>query len=341
MLAFPGAASAAQSDFHGVSVLEYPSAAELQRMKRGGVDVVRLPIYWQRIEPAPGQRVWSGYDALFAATASAGLEILPHLHLSPSWMNVNPQRPTLDSLEDLQAWTRFVTDFAARYGRNGHFWKLNPTIPANPLESYQIWNEPNLRFFWGGRPSPKGYMRLLQAARAGLRQADPAAEVITGGLFREPRRGTGVSAVKFLDRLYRQPGARKAIDAVGLHPYASKPSGVVEAVASARRVMKARKDRAGKIWVTEFGWSVAGLGLRFSPVRANPAQQARRLKRTYRLLAGRRDLRVQRALWFSWHDFDSDPNAEEFWIYRMGLFDLDGNPRPAWTAYASAAGGSP
>lgn len=334
-------ATAAGEAFYGVSVLETPSPAEFQTMSRGGVDTVRLPIYWEGIERTPGARVWSRYDALFAATATAGVEVLPLLHLSPSWMNANVQRPPLGRPEDLQAWTRFAADFAARYGRGGTFWTLNPTIPARPLTAYQIWNEPNLRFFWGGRPNPKGYMRLLRAARAGLQQGDPAAHVVSGGLFREPRRGTGVSAVKFLDRMYRQPGARAAIDAVGLHPYASRPKGVVDAIAASRRVMRARKDAKTPVWVTELGWAVAGLGLRGSPVKATPRQQAQRLKRTYRLLKARSDLRVKRAFWFSWRDFDSDPNAEEFWIYHMGLFDQAGNPRPAWNAFAAAAGGIP
>lgn len=330
-----------RANFFGVAILETPSVTELQTMKRGGVDVVRVPVFWELVEFSPGARVWTRYDNLFAATASAGLDVLPHFHTSPSWLYSNQQRPPLARPEHLAAWSRFVADFAARYGDGGLFWTLNPTIPRRPLRDYQVWNEPNLRFFWGGKPNAKQYMRLLRATRGALRSADPRSQVITGGLFRAPRRGTGVEAVKFLNRLYRQRGARKTIDGVGLHPYAPRPPGVIDAVAAARKVMKRRKDGKGRIWVTEFGWAVGGLGLRGSPVKAKPKQQARRLKRTYRLLLKRRDLRVRRAFWFSWRDFDFDPNAKEFWIYRMGLFNLAGTPRPAWKAYARIAGGAP
>jgi hypothetical protein len=337
-----GAAAAPKEGFHGVAILETPSVAELQTMKRGGVDIVRVPIYWESVESSPGLRNWARYDQFFAATAAAGLEVAAHLHLSPSWMYANQQRPPLAAPAHLAAFQRFVRDFADRYGTGGLFWTLNPTTPYRPVTAYQLWNEPNLKFFWGGKPNPRGYIRLLRATRDALLGADTAGRIVTGGLFRAPRKGYGMPADRYLDRLYRQPGARELIDIVGLHPYAPTPREVVRGVADARRVMKARRDGSAKIWVTEFGWSVGGTQFKFSPVRANRKQQAGRLKQSYRMLQGRGKLGVARAFWFSWRDFDFNQTpAQDPWIFRMGLFDLAGKPRPAWRAYAGVAGGTP
>ena len=100
--------------------------------------------------------------------------------------------------------------------------------------------------------------------------------------------------------------------------------------------MNRHRDRAASILVDEFGWTVSGLGHKQSPFRATLGQQANRLATTYRLLDSRPGLGISTAMWFSWRD-----GAENLWIYRMGLFDVAGQPRPAWTAYARAAGGTP
>jgi hypothetical protein len=52
-----------------------------------------------------------------------------------------------------------------------------------------------------------------------------------------------------------------------------------------------------------------------------------------------RRLRLQRAFYFSLADFD--PQNSGSWQSRMGLFGLDGQPKPAWFAFARAAGGQP
>jgi hypothetical protein len=304
---------------------------------------MRVPVYWESVEPAPGAlRNWSRYDAIVGAAASSGLDVLAHLHLSPSWLYGNQQRPPLATPAHLAAWQQFTGDFARRYGPGGLFWLINPTIPKRPVTNYQLWNEPNLKFFWGGKPNARGYIRLLAATRSSLRAVDPSSLVVTGGLFRAPRKGFGMPAVKYLKALYRQPGAREVIDAVGLHPYAPRPPDVIDAVAEARRVMKRKRDASASIWITEFGWSTGGIGHKYSPVKASRKQQAARLKRTYRLLRKRGDLAIQRAFWFSWRDYDNNNSpAQDEWIYRMGLFDLAGKPRPAWFAYATVAGGTP
>jgi hypothetical protein len=332
-----GTAPAQGRALFGVSTLDYPYAGELQTMRRGGVDVVRLSIYWQRVEPNPGApRDWITYDALFGAAANAGVRILPLLHGSPRWVNANFQRPPLQAAWKWQAWARFVQDFAARYGASGTFWKLHPSLPYLPPTAWLVWNEPNLRYFWGGKPSPRRYLSLLRITSTALHAADPSALVLVGGLFEHARQGFGTPASRFLQALYRLRGARNWFDGVALHPFAVKPRGVVANVARSRRVMNRHGDAAKPIWVDEFGWTVRGVGFRRSPFRATLGQQAKRLATTYGLLGRRPGLGLGAVLWFCWRD-----GAEDLWIYRMGLFNRAFQPRPAWFAFARVAGGTP
>ena len=41
-----------------------------------------------------------------------------------------------------------MTALIGRYGENGTFWTENPELPQAPVRTWQIWNEPHLRFQW-------------------------------------------------------------------------------------------------------------------------------------------------------------------------------------------------
>ncbi len=322
---------------YGVDALDFPSAAGYQAVDGAGGRVVRLSIFWQKVEPtANSVPDWSAYDAAFTAAAGAGIRILPLLHGSAPWVNSNFEQPPLGATWKQAAWKHFVNEFAARYGHGGVFWKLHPTLAYLPPDYWEVWNEPNLRFFWGGRPQPGKYLTLLRITGEALKSADPSAQVSVGGLFEHARHGFGLRASDFLNRLYRRPGAESYFDAVGLHPYGTKPRDVLANVKLARRVMRRHGDGATPVLVTELGWAVGGLGLARSPFKATLRQQAHRLTRSFHMLAARPALGIRVLLWFSLQD-----GAENLWIYRMGLFNRAAQPRPAWYAFARVAGGHP
>ena len=320
----------------GVAALDFPTASGYQRLARAGAGVCKISIFWGKVQgTANSAPNWASYDAVFNAAASAGIRVLPLLHGSAPWVNSNFERPPLGASWKVAAWQNFVRQFATRYGHNGMFWKLHPTLPYLPPDYYEVWNEPDLNYFWGGKPQPGKYVRLLKVTGSALKAADPAALVSVGGLFEHARQGFGTPASIYLNQLYRHGGA-PYFDAVGLHPYAGKPRGVVANVKRARRVMRKHHDPATPILVTEIGWTVGGLGWARSPFRAKPGQQANRLSTVFNLLGSRPGLGIAMILWYSYQD-----GPENLWIYRMGLFDRAGDARPAWTAFARAAGGTP
>lgn len=165
--------------------------------------------------------------------------------------------------------------------------------------AYEIWNEPNLDYEWrGGVPNPAAYTALLIAAYRGIKAADPAAIVVTGGLATTGD-GQGMSLragavamgdLHFIRGMY-QAGASGYFDALGSHPYGGLAApeekvGVTyfRRAEEQRQVMLEFGDAGTPVWATEFGWPVAGechLG-EHEPFRVGEAQQADYLVRAYR-----------------------------------------------------------
>jgi hypothetical protein len=334
--ASPAAATGAlPAGFFGVVPLDKPTAADIQLMRSSGVETTRLPIRWGFIEPQPGVRDWTEPDTLIGDMARAGIRTLPVLFGVPGWISPHPARPPIYTAAQRAAWSRFLTDAATRYGSGGTFWQQHPELPPIPVKEWEVWNEANLRGFWDGKPDPRRYLGLLELSGQALRLGDPAAEIVLGGLFPHPRRRYGVSQTKFLNRLYRVRGARAAFDAVGIHPFATRPKGVLEACLELRRLMAQNRDRRTPIWITELGWTTGGVGFARSPYRTSEVTQARRLSQSFRLLIkARRRLRLERTFWHSWRDL---AGANQLWTVEMGLLRSDGTGKPSLAAFSRIA----
>jgi hypothetical protein len=248
--------------------------------------------------------------------------------------------PPVRSARERAEYKQFVKEAVDRYGPGGSFWLLNPGVPRLPIDVWQFGNEPNLPFFFGGKVGVRRFRALLKASARAVRSRDPKARVLTGGIFRYRTVRGSVSMKKYLKRLYRLKGARKWFDAVGVHPYSPRPGGVIATIKAARGIMNRAHDRRTPIWVTEFGWTVGGVGWKQNAFRATKRQQAKRLRWSYKLMARKRGLKVKRAFWHSFKDLTTAGRPDP-WTDRMGLLTLKGKRRPAWYAYARVAGGTP
>lgn len=142
--------------------------------------------------------------------------------------------------------------------------------------AYEIWNEPNLDYEWGGQPSAAQYTTLLQAGYQGVKAGDPEALVVSAGLATTggtrselalAQRLYGANAVvpdlTFLRGMYNH-GAKGYFDALGSHPYGGadapdrspgESSGPIyfRRAEEQRQVMLEYGDDS-PIWATEFGW---------------------------------------------------------------------------------------
>ena len=70
-------------------------------------------------------------------------------------------RGELDPAQYISLDAQFVKQAILRYGPRGTFWTENPTLPRKPLRTWQVWNEPNFKYFVA-KPNPAEYGRLVK-----------------------------------------------------------------------------------------------------------------------------------------------------------------------------------
>nr|MBC7244265.1 beta-galactosidase [Chloroflexota bacterium] len=232
-------------------------------------------VEWFRYNPAPGQYDWGALDRIVDSANAAGIKLLFSVVKAPKWA-----RPPEDTDEgppaDPNTFGTFLREMAARYkGR---------------VQAYEIWNEQNLYYEWGGlggKLNARKYVELLKVAYQAIKSVDPNATVVSGALTPT---GYNDGNIAIDDRIYLeqmyQAGLKNYCDAIGAHPsgYNNPPDvrwetyqdptatfnakghpswffrGTME---SYRNIMLKYGDGAKRIWPTEFGWaSVEGLGVR-------------------------------------------------------------------------------
>jgi hypothetical protein len=354
--AFAPVAQALPGKFWGVVPQATPTLEHLQRLKRGGVDSMRIAIPWNSVQPARnGVMDWSAVDRQLESAVLAGIEVLPNLSGVPSWAvptivvpgtggKVRASRNLPVSGAAGRGWSSFVSAAVARYGPGGSFWLEHPALPQRPLRTWQIWNEPNFEYFVA-RPNPAEYGKLIKLSSNASKGVDGGAKIVLGGLFARPAEAQlkrkpplAYFASDFLDQMYeRTPGIKSKFQGVALHPYTSTYKRLTPYIEEIRTVLKANHDAGKGLWLTELGWSST------RPSRGNSfakgiAGQKTQLQGAFALLSAKQRLwHVQRVYWFS---VDDQPGSCNF-CDGSGLFSAGFVPKPSWRAYVKFAGGKP
>ncbi len=351
--ALASTAQALPAKFWGIVPQETPTLDQLQRIKRGGVGSIRIPIQWGAVQPAPGGALdWSSVDPVVMGAAQAGLDVLPFVSGAPSWavpaVAVDrsgfkaPKTLPVKTPGEAAAWKSFLALAVGRYGPGGSFWAENPGIPPRPIRTWQIWNEENF-FYFVAKPSPADYGKLVEVSRQAIKSVDPGAKILLGGMFALPSHGPpqAYPAYKFLSLMYkRTPGIKADFDGVALHPYATKYQYLAPEIDQVRAALKSSGDNGVPLWITELGWSSG------HPTRANgfnsfekgPQGQAKQLKGAFNLFRRNQGKwHIQRAYWFS---LDDAPGSCNF-CDGSGLFGAGFAPKPAWRAFVKFTGGTP
>jgi hypothetical protein len=281
----------------------FDAGDEWRRLGDSGAGHVRTEFYWPRAQPTgPGATDLGASDAVVLAAAREGLGVLPVVRGTPGWAGASksgPARPA--SPPRRSAFADYLRALVARYGPSGTLWAEHPEVRRRPIRSWQVWNEPNLDVYWSRQPFARSYVRLLRSARKALRAADGGARVVLAGL---PNRSWTA-----LRSIYRA-GGRGAFDVVALHPYTGKPGHVVKLVRLARREMARYRNGRRPVWITELSWPATRGTHRSVGFETSNAGQAKRLRRTLRLLAAeRRRLRIGRVCWYTWLSVEEGRDA--------------------------------
>ncbi len=353
---FASAAQAIPATFWGVVPQATPSEEQLQLLKRGGVDSVRIPIEWGAVQPTQGGALdFSAVDSIVARAADAGLEVLPYLSGAPTWAEPTVWVPgsnrTVKAPSHLPAsgaaataWSNFLAQAVARYGPNGSFWAQNPTVPVRPIRTWQVWNEENFKYFVA-KPNPAEYGKLVTLSSTAIKSVDPGAKVVLGGMFALPKgcRSKAMPkqnycAADFLELMYQTtPGIKGKFNGVALHPYSYFYPELTPRIEEFRSVLKKNHDAGKGLWITELGWSSQ------RPTHSNlfakgVTGQAAQLKGAFTLLKREQVAwKLQRVYWFS---VDDQAGACNF-CDGSGLFGEGFVPKKSWFSYVKLAGGTP
>ncbi len=365
------AADSASADSRGrvfgsvnLAFRNYVHPADAARMAKGGIRSMRLSFDWFGVEANKGHYQWDKIDRVVGNLASQGVTTLPVLFGTPRWavkdlpveplpqaelakaaipFNAPPSGnatayPPVLTPEATAGWQRFLAAAASRYGPGGSYWsggyaQRYPGAAARPIETWQIWNEPNIALAFWPAVNVERYGKLVRMSARAIRGVDPHGKIALAGL---PGR-VDYRGIKFVNRLFRRmPRISRYFDIVAFHPYAPDLKASLAQLYKLRKVLRRHHDGRVPLWVSEIGW---GSG-RPSKNHFNegPGGQARMLNRLFKKLERHRSqLRLRRVSWFDWQDpHRNDPDCG--WCGRAGLIDYRGLRKPAWDAFRAFVG---
>lgn len=285
----------------------------LDRAAAAGIGWVRVDFVWAVVEPEPGVERWRIYDELVAAARARNLHVLALIGYTPAWATDGsaisgvPRR--------VSDWSDFCYRAASRY--------------RGAIDSWEIWNEPNLPRFWSG--SRTAYVeRILEPAARAIHAANPDARVggpalahhvangrdWHGWLF-EVLREAGDELDFVTHHLYDlDDGARVLERLVGETRFGADPTRWGEVEPSVREVLtRAGFDR--EVWLTETGWVTT---------RLDESRQATAYARFLdRWLTGVETPAWPAKTFFYELQDDRDPGVPKY-----GLLRVSGRPKPAY-----------
>jgi polysaccharide biosynthesis protein PslG len=308
-----------------------PLASEVKVMQASGVTSLRVPLYWWTAQPKQGQPPnFAAIDPIVEATARSGIELLPIVLGTPAWAARHPKLHNSPPA-GTAAYAAFLTDLIGRYGPDGSFWSDHPGVPKQPIEAWQIWNEPNHLHYWSDQPFERDYVALGRAARTAIKRADPNAKVVMAGFA--DRSWESIAAVY-------KAGAKGVFDVVAIHPYTYEVHNVLRLVQYARRALRQAGDGDRPLWLTEVTWSSGKQpGHAPAPFETTPADQAARLAEALPLLIRERHaLGVERIFWENWISTDTNhANPFDFSGLRVLNPDDSVTEKPAFAEFKRIA----
>ncbi len=320
-------------------------AGQFDTMVASGVRSIRLAFYWSAAQP---YRSWAAVpaaqesyfvdvngvatdfgltDEIVGLAARSGLTVLPVVLDSPAWdARANPggESPPARTAP----YANYLTALVTRYGPHGTFWDGH--VPRLPIRMWQIWNEPNIPFFWP-QPFARSYVALLRAAHAAIKRADPGARIVLGALTNW--------SWKSLSEIYKVSGARGMFDVIGLDPYTSTPKRVITILTLVRRTVDGFGDSRKPLIASEVGWtSAVGHPCRLFDWDTTEIGQARKVAALVPMLAANR--KRLRLLGFYYYTWMGDESQVTYDFNFAGLLRFQGglvSAKPALGAFASAA----
>lgn len=155
----------------GLNMLWWPGDKKtiedrLQKARALGVDRVRIDWEWRLVETQRGVYNWALMDELVELAGQHRIELLPIVHYAPDWALQNTRKASGVYQLGLpiaahEAYADFVRLCIERYGPRDIPLTGKNGAPLPPIRHWQIWNEPNVKEFWGNKPDPAAFANLV------------------------------------------------------------------------------------------------------------------------------------------------------------------------------------
>jgi hypothetical protein len=325
-------------------------------LKDSGADWTRVRVEWELIEPntpVPGQQPeydWQYHDENLRVVADTGVRIIATLSDSPSWAASSPCAPIYT--ERLDEFGRYLTDLVNRYKE-----------PPFYIRHWELVNEPDSNRYTFGDATGHGcwaydgdqYAKMLAVAYKAIKEADPRAKVLMGGIAYDWFEEYGGPFYRYFSDDVMVNGGGSYIDAFNFHfftdfraewdrwnpnsqdrlfgwipapscgtvddgmgtSYDVEGFDIIAKTTHFRNRMNACYGVSKPVWVTE----VAGHG--YADDQETLIAQAQYVIKVYAraLSAG-----VQNITWFSLDQPPYDPHGQ-------ALLNPDFSPKPAYFAY--------
>ncbi len=319
--------------------------SQLDRAKEAGAHILRVDVGWASIEDSGKGQYNQWYlrrlDKVVDKAQARGIKLLLTFWETPCWASSAPE--------------------TAKQGCTGRWWdrEVQRYAPNDPRDyadalayvanrykgrvaGWEIWNEPNHPVYFKSGDPVRDYAALVKAGYPAAKAADPGAVILAGSL--------ADADFAFTEKLLDQ-GIAGNFDAYSVHPYSGDRSPLDEGddrwiqnsylrgVPAVRETLL-RRGQDVPLWLTEFGWSTCTVRDRQSYANCvDPDVQARHLTEAFTQM--RSWPYVKAAFWFNLQDTSDDTGDR---LENYGLLHTDGQPKPAFQAFAAAArdiGGGP
>jgi hypothetical protein len=218
----------------GVEVKPLSDLPGLQEIADAGSSFTRLNgVLWANVEPVEGARNWgalAGKENQLKKAAEHGLRVVLVVRHTPAWAQKVPGyfcgsiKPS-----KLAAFANFMKDLVSRYSAAPYhvkYWELynepdiSPGIVPKSTSAFGCWGDASDPYYGGGY-----YAEMLEVVYPKIKEADPDAKVLIGGVLLSCNPATGkcssdeeALASKFLEGILVNQGGN-SFDGVAFHNY--------------------------------------------------------------------------------------------------------------------------
>ena len=281
--------------------------------------------HWQSWQQKDGEIDWRGVAADLDAMRQAGVT-WARIHIGPEMGETLTDRLIGMAASRNIQFLALVAETDSMAKQESPEWLASIAHKyKGRISAWEVGNEENYSGYWslsGGRAaSVHRYVDYLEKAYPAIKQANPDAFVLMGGLM-------GYRVEEFLPEFLRLGGGRFT-DGFAIHPYASNPEAVVDRLSAIEKEIAYDSNLHGKpVWVTEIGYYANEPSWTTAARVPDEATKAIYLTQT---IEGLRKHGIDTPIfWYNFHDFQPGVCG-----YSLVLFDPLGQEvaLPAYEAY--------